>query len=58
MGGRGGATESSIGGRMCDRVLGLHVTGVAVYEETITGKIVALGSSQAYGRCSSTEELS
>lgn len=30
----GGATESGVGGRMCDGVLGLHVAGVTVYRET------------------------
>lgn len=53
MGGCGGATESGIGGRMCDCVLGLHVTGVAVYRET-TGKTMALGPAWPYGQCSST----
>lgn len=41
VGGCGGATESGIGGRMCDGVLGLHVTGVTVYKETI-GKTMTL----------------
>lgn len=57
MGGCGGATESGIGGRMCDGVLGFHVTGVTVYRET-TGKTTALGPVQAYRQCSSVEKLS
>lgn len=48
MGRSGGATESSIGGRKGDIVLGLHVTGVTVCRET-RGKTKALGPAQDYG---------
>lgn len=52
----GGTTETSVGGRMCDWILGLHVTGVAVYRQ-IRGNGMALRLTQAYLECSFTTEL-
>lgn len=56
MGWCGGATETSIGGRMCDCILGLHVTGGAVYREMrVMDSTLAL--LQVYLAHSSTEVL-
>lgn len=47
MGGSGGTTESSIGGREGDRVLGLHVTGVTVCGATasVSGTVELVSQS-------------